>query len=370
MDARIFRAVALTAALVSLGASYRTPNFVVSAPTAEMAEQIGRAAEQYRRSLAGEWLGETLPTWAEPCPITAQVGDRLGAGGETSFLFERGEVYGWRMRVQGSLERILDSVLPHEVTHTIFATHFRRPLPRWADEGACTTVEHASERSKQHTMLISFLQTDRGIAFNRMFAMKQYPRDIMPLYSQGYSVARYLIAQGGRRRFVAYLGDGMRDEDWNRATRKYYKYETLGHLQYAWLEWVRQGSPPVPSQPPGEAVLLASNDLRTRPDPNLIYRGQSLDEPGESPYVRRGRRGAAAESGREAARETWPVEQATGPVADRGMEPPQDEGQVGPLPDPIQGDAGGGRSPRVLLQWTRPPDEPWTVTAARRNRTE
>ena len=37
--------------------------------------------------------------------------------------------------------RILDSVLPHEITHTIFATHFGQPLPRWADEGACTTVD-------------------------------------------------------------------------------------------------------------------------------------------------------------------------------------------------------------------------------------
>ena len=90
-----------------------------------------------------------MPNWAQPCPITAQVGRHLGAGGATSFVFEHGEVFGWRMTIQGSLERILDSVLPHEVTHTIFATHFRQPLPRWADEGACTTVEHASEKAKQ-----------------------------------------------------------------------------------------------------------------------------------------------------------------------------------------------------------------------------
>ncbi len=70
---------------------------------------------------------------------------------------------------------MLDSVLPHEVTHTIFASHFRRPLPRWADEGACTTVEHPSERTKQQQMLIEFLHTNRGIPFHPMFAMKEYP---------------------------------------------------------------------------------------------------------------------------------------------------------------------------------------------------
>ena len=64
------------------------------------------------------------------------------------------------MHIQGSRERILDSVLPHEITHTIFATHFGRPLPRWADEGACTTVEHVSEKAKQDNFLIQFLTPD------------------------------------------------------------------------------------------------------------------------------------------------------------------------------------------------------------------
>jgi hypothetical protein len=86
------------------------------------------------------------------------------------------------MKVQGSRERVLDSVVPHEVTHTVFATHFRQPLPRWADEGACTTVEHRSEIAKQERMLIDFLKTRRGIPFNAMFDMKDYPQDVLPLY--------------------------------------------------------------------------------------------------------------------------------------------------------------------------------------------
>ena len=132
------------------------------------------------------------------------------------------------MTIQGSLERMLDSVLPHEVTHTIFATHFRQPLPRWADEGACTTVEHVSERAKAAMMLIEFLRTGRGIAFNQMFAMKEYPHDVMPLYSQGYSLARYLVAQGGKRKFLDFLADGLRDENWTRATQNALRHRQPG----------------------------------------------------------------------------------------------------------------------------------------------
>ena len=208
-------------------------------------------------------------------------GAHLGAGGATTFYFEHGEVFGWRMTIQGSQERILDSVLPHEVTHTIFATHFRQPLPRWADEGSCTTVEHSSERLKQQTMLVEFLRTGRGIAFSRMFTMKDYPHDVMPLYSQGYSVARYLIAQGGRQKFLAFLGDGMKDENWARALHAHYNYANLAVLQANWLDWVRQGSPAQEAVPqPGAAPVVASNAPRPRAEGNLIYRGQ---DPGSTP---------------------------------------------------------------------------------------
>src|SRR5580698_1018932 len=94
MDARLARAAILAAALASLGASYRTPNFVVTAPTQQMAEQIGQQAETYRRDLAVLWLAKPLPNWAQPCPITAQVAENLGAGGATSFMFDHGEVFG------------------------------------------------------------------------------------------------------------------------------------------------------------------------------------------------------------------------------------------------------------------------------------
>ncbi|HEY5314943.1 MAG TPA: hypothetical protein VIK18_20595, partial [Pirellulales bacterium] len=126
MEARLVRAAILAAALGCLGASYRTQNFVVQAATGDIAHRVGDEAEKFRRELAIQWLGQAMPNWSQPCPITVQVADHLGAGGATSFVFNEGEVFGWQMNIQGSLERVLDSVLPHEVTHTIFASHFRQ----------------------------------------------------------------------------------------------------------------------------------------------------------------------------------------------------------------------------------------------------
>ncbi len=272
-------AVCLFAALNAQAASYRTRHFVVTAPTAEIAKNVCEQAEVFRRDLAIEWLGRELPDWSQPCPITVQVGPNMGAGGATSFMFDRGRPFGWRMSVQGSYQRIMDSVLPHEVTHTIFATHFGQPLPRWADEGACTTVEHASEKAKQQKNLVRFLQTNRGIAFNKMFAMKEYPPDVLPLYAQGYSVTRYLIQQGGKPHFVNYVAEGLKTNNWPAATRKFYGYRDLSDLQVKWVAWVGQGSPPIQAgRASAEAIASAQGGGAT-------VRGQSPDAQGADELV-------------------------------------------------------------------------------------
>jgi hypothetical protein len=277
MDARRLKTAWIAAALlVCMGAGYRTPNFVIQTSDSRLAEHYGKVAEQLRRDLAVAWLGKELPNWSQPCPVAIHVGPTLGAGGATTFYFDRGEVYGWRMNIQGSAERIQDSVLPHEITHMIFASHFRKPLPRWADEGGATTVEHVSEQAKHKRMLIQFLQSNRGIAFNQMYSMTEYPADVMPLYAQAYSLVDYLIQQVGRRQFIAYLGEGMEADDWTAATEKWYGVKNLGTLQNQWLAWVAQGSPALKPRndvtPASPVVLASATERASRPEPNLIYR--------------------------------------------------------------------------------------------------
>jgi hypothetical protein len=283
MEARILRAALLAAVLaVSMGAKYRTPNFIIETRDPQLAEQLGKAAEKYRRELAVTWLGKPMPDWSRPCPVTIHVGPHLGAGGATTFVFDRGEVFGWRMAIQGSAERLLDSVLPHEITHMIFASHFRRPLPRWADEGGATSVEHASELMKHRRMLVFYLKNGGGIPFSRMFALTEYPRKMMLLYAQGYSLADFLIQKGGRRKFVDFLGDGLKDNQWSAAIARHYGIRNLGALQSTWLAWVKDGSPPLqrapsPSGSAPQLVAVAGDGKLPRPEPNLLYRYE--DEP-------------------------------------------------------------------------------------------
>ncbi|MFT5302465.1 MAG: hypothetical protein ACI814_003280 [Mariniblastus sp.] len=250
-------------------------NFVVTAPDPLLANKVSAEAERYRKTLALAWLGHELPDWEQKCPITVELG--MHAGGETSFAFvmngqSKSTPIDWRMKIFGPADRVLDAVLPHEITHTIFATHFGQPLPRWADEGACTTVEHESERKKNHQMLMNFLTSSpsRGLPFNRMFTMRNYPHDILPLYAQGHSLAKFLILQKGKHHFVSYIGKGLQNETataalpaWDQATNEFYKYQDLSDLQIAWLDWVRKGSDETAFNSPTSPATFARADVPT-----------------------------------------------------------------------------------------------------------
>ena len=287
MEARVAQVLVLVICPGLLGATYPTENFVVNAPTQEIATQVGRTAEHFRKQLAVEWLGHELPRWAAPCPIRVKVG-QIGAGGQTTFsFFPNGkgpaEVCNWDMQVQGSLERILDSVLPHEVSHTIFACHFRRPLPRWADEGAATLAEHDSEKRRQVLTVKQVIGTRRRITLKNLFNIKEYPpdmQDVLTLYAEGYSVAELLVQEGGRARYLKFLADANRD-GWEIAVHAHYGYRGVDDLEQRWHNWVMAGSPEI-ELPKGQQLADAATGSHPVQKQELIVRGQS---PSEDPFL-------------------------------------------------------------------------------------
>ncbi len=230
-------------ALGSMGASYRTANFVVEAPNPQIAQQVGHQAEHYRKEKALQWLGKEMPTWGQPCPLQVTVTPG-GAGGFTTFEFDgQGGIRSIEMSVQGSLDRILQSVLPHEVTHTVFAYHFRRPLPRWADEGGSVLSEDGPERRRHDELVRHTLAGGKAFRLRVLFDMKKYPpgEDVMTLYAQGYSLCRFLVESGSRPQFLAFIGEGMRN-GWDQAVQTHFGMNRLEDLEQAWLTWMRQGN--------------------------------------------------------------------------------------------------------------------------------
>ena len=185
-------------------------------PTQEIAQQAGQYAEYYRREKAIQWLGREMPNWNEPCPLKISI-TMNGSGGATSFVFDHGAILSQDMHIEGTLERLMNSVLPHEVTHTVFAYYYRQPVPRWADEGGSVLSEDDLERSRHDRLVREILNTPgRTIPLRRLFTLSHYPRDVMVLYAEGYSVTNYLVSISSRPAFLNFIAQGMRG-DWDGA---------------------------------------------------------------------------------------------------------------------------------------------------------
>jgi hypothetical protein len=158
------------------------------------------------------------------------------AGGLTSFGFRQGKVSDQTMSVEGRLDRILASSLPHEVTHTIFAAYFGGPMPRWADEGASLLSEDLAEFRRHDRIVVDLMARRGNLALETLFSAEEYPSDLMGFYGQGYSVARFLVESGGRPRFLAFVRDGSKS-GWDDAARKHYGLAGTTELDRAWRSW-------------------------------------------------------------------------------------------------------------------------------------
>jgi hypothetical protein len=253
------------------GASHRTTNFMIEAPTAEIARKVAESAEACRASIAREWLGEELPPWSTPCPVRVKL-TRGEAGGLTSFGFDHGRVTEQDMMVEGRLERILASALPHEVTHTVFAAHLGGPMPRWADEGASLLSEDLRERRRQDKIAEDLLRRRGDLPLSRLFIIEEYPKDLLGFYGQGYSISRFLIEIGGRPRFLRFVREGT-GSGWDTATRNQYGLANVRELDRAWRAWHRvlaqtQGQAPAGANGgAGTVVVRAPSVASTEPGP-------------------------------------------------------------------------------------------------------
>jgi hypothetical protein len=288
----------LLAPALAPAATYNTDNFSVKAPTPELAKKFGDMAEFYRKEKALAWLGQEMPPWPARCPLVVEITPG-SAGGATTFTFGsqggKSVVTSITMDIHGDAKQLLNSVLPHEVTHTVLAHYFGRPVPRWADEGGSVLSENPDEWFNHDVRCRELLNAGRGIRCRVLFQMAEYPRDMIVLYAQGYSLSDFLVKRGGdgregRGKLLRFLSTGMegtdpRDrgraekkfhgspESWNEAANKVYGFDSVDALEEAWLASLK--TPPArvaargDTAPPGGLASTSGTrtELRTSAAP-------------------------------------------------------------------------------------------------------
>jgi RNA polymerase sigma factor (sigma-70 family) len=261
-------------------ASHRSTNFFVHAPTPTMARAIAAEAEYQRTELAKHWLGKELPPWEKPCEI--QYVQRDGVlPGVCTFTYGKAKdgspaLATSLVELNGQFLDVLTNELPCQMVHVVMHSHFGDQLPRWADDGLAITVKPAAAQTQEDERCRQLLNAGRGIRLNKLLPMRSYPRDMIVLYAEGHSIARFLISQkvrlgppvlkdlphigglfqnvaNGQQQFVVFLHLGMEKntiESWNNAAKTVYGYESVDALEDAWLDFLRK--PESAIKPAGE----------------------------------------------------------------------------------------------------------------------
>ena len=182
------------------------------------------------------------------------------------------------MEIRGEAKQLLNSVLPHEVTHTVLAYHFGRAVPRWADEGGSVLSGNEQERYDHDIRCREILNAGRAYILRTLFRMADYPRDMIVIYAQGYSITAFLVDRGGggregRGKLLQFLATGMQGgndpryhgtpESWNEAARKAYNFETVDAMEKAWLDSLRT--------PPSRTAARDAGSGGSRPTTPVSY---------------------------------------------------------------------------------------------------
>jgi hypothetical protein len=266
MRKRFALLLALTA-VCSMGAEHRTANFIVVAANQEVCQKVGQWAEHYRKEKAMLWLGREMPAWPQPCPLRVSI-TMDPPSGETEFTFGYSGVSSQRMQIRGPLDRMIYSVLPHEITHTVFAYHFKSPVPRWADEGGSVLSEDDPERDRHDKLVRDILNKNKQVALRTLFGVREYHQtQVMCLYAQGYSVADYLVKRGNRQHFLSFVGYGMQ-YGWDHAAKSHFGHNMVEELEQAWLKNLRD------TKGQSQQQILASNQ-NTNSTTNASFMGNT-----------------------------------------------------------------------------------------------
>lgn len=230
----------------AIAGEFATQNFVVRAYSQESAQEYAETAEECRRRLSYYWFGKEFPNWSKKVPLRANTSKPGSpASGVTNFAFADSEVIILNMEVSGSHQEIVNSIIPHEVNHTVFATYFRRSLPRWADEGACVFVEDG-----KHRLAVAGWYDDlekRGGLYHpsRLTRIMEYQSNgqnhQQQIYGQGHEYVTYLVNVYGPACYIEFVSE-MIDSTPEKALKNVYGFTSWDDFQGKFYEY-RTNSP-------------------------------------------------------------------------------------------------------------------------------
>ena len=235
--------------------TFMTANFRIFHNDEPLARKAALKAENARRSAAKRWSGtEPASPWTPKCDLylypTAEVFANLTqqsreSPGFSTVKLEGGRVTARVVKLRADNAKMLDAVLPHEVTHIVLADLFpAQQIPRWADEGMAVLSEPESEQTLRIRDLATPIRND--VVFQLEVLMTaDYPggNHWALYYAQSVSLTRYLVGIGTPRQFVEFVR-ASQARGIDVALKENYGIEGVAQLESRWKNHTRNALQP------------------------------------------------------------------------------------------------------------------------------
>jgi hypothetical protein len=212
-------------------------NFVVYAPTQELADEVLKKSETLRTKLARAWLDKELA----PGVGAAMIHVSLANGESHGFTWPKSqpdEKY-HSVTIKSSREKALNIILPHELTHALMATEFGGRLPRWANEGVACFQDGSEILGNRRQSLYRFAQTAQWPSLEIVLRQESCKSDDYSYFTVASSITEFLLERESPKTFFAFAMEGQ-EKGWEFAARTHYEFHSVHDLESKWHEWVRQ----------------------------------------------------------------------------------------------------------------------------------
>jgi hypothetical protein len=212
-------------------------NFTVLAPRGDhLADKILSRAEELRREIALDWLGEELPEGKGLTHITLKISKDKDEGLTLLCGPGRATPGDNRLWLETSPERATGTTLAHEVTHIVMAVRFPKGLPVWANEGMASLQDDEERHKAKQELVRQWARSGQWPSLDRLLYLREMPPSDQASYAAAVSLTEFLLSKGERRALIDCIEQSQQD-GWNAALGKCYGIASIAELQRQWQEW-------------------------------------------------------------------------------------------------------------------------------------
>lgn len=230
--------------------TFDTANFRIYHQDAALARRVAARAELARREAIVRWTGEApRVAWSPRCDLflypdaarfSAETGQPPESPGFSTPGLRAGRVVDRKVRLRADFPKVVEAVVPHEVTHIVLADLFPiKQIPRWADEGMAVLSEPEAERLLRMRDLATPLERNALFGLDVLMSSDYPGGNHWPLYyAQSISLTKYLVGLGTPPQFVAFVRESQRS-GWDAALKKSYGIASVAELDRKWRDHAR-----------------------------------------------------------------------------------------------------------------------------------